>query len=276
MSVPTNPHRAFLFNDYKDESYLPYLYRWLYRDHVTDSIAQFGPYCTSYSTYRALPMPPDGEDYGTYRWIMTEHHYLLDPDDYAGEDGVVHAFGEVWDEEFLEATNQPRGNDLRDRTWRGSRDGYHPIVIGRAPLFWERDLKGRGRTVNDGPNYRWMIVFKYPEGVSADEGDDWFLNQLAPQLVALPQLNRFLTSRCRISKTGPNSPWVRLAELWFDDSNAWHDAIVKNADKFVKPKWAKWDKFPYLEPYVDFTGEFLLDMPEQDFLRQFRGYYTTR
>lgn len=268
------PMRSVILNCVRDDSDLPAAYRWLYKHHVSDSISQFAPYVTKYATYRALPIPPEGIDFGTYNWIMTEHYWLMNPFPAVGSESRGLAFSEYWSSDFLEITNQPPAEELRNCQWQGSKDGYHPIVFAFMPMFWENDLKGSRRTIEDGPNFRWLTVFKYPEGVSREEGDDWFLNTLAPQLVEIPELNRFITSKVLDApKTGP---FQRVAELWFDNSKAWYKAIIQIQNKAAKPSWAKYEKFPYLEPYVDFVGTFLLDRPESDHLQQFRGYVTTR
>ncbi|MCL6479482.1 MAG: acetyl-CoA hydrolase [Peptococcaceae bacterium] len=274
MSKEFTPMRSVILNCVRDDSDLPAAYRWLYKYHVADSISQFAPYVTKYATYRALPVPPDGIDYGTYNWIMTEHYWLFNPFPPEGSTSRGLAFAEYWPPDFLEITNQPPGKDLRNPKWQGTRDGYHPIVFAFMPMFWENDFKGSQRTIEDGPKYRWLIVFKYPEGVSREEGDDWFVNKLAPQLVELPELNRFVSSK--VLDAPRTGPFQRVAELWFDNSKTWHKAIVENKHKFAKPSWAVYDVFPYLEPYADFTGIFLLDRPESDHLQQFRGYITTR
>lgn len=269
------PMKSIILNCVKDDSDLPAACRWLYKYHVSDSISQFAPYVTKYATYRALPIPPGGTDFGTYNWIMTEHYWLINPFEKKNETvprGV--AFSEWWDPNFLEITNQPPANHLRDHRWQGSREGYHPIVFAFLPAFWEHDFKGSHRTIEDGPNYRWLIAIKYPEGVSREEGDEWFLNELSPQIAQLSEVNRFLTSK--VLDEPRTSPFQRVVEIWFDNSKAWHKAIVENKDRFVKPSWATYDQFPYLEPYDDFVGIFLLDRPESDHLTQYRGYVTTR
>lgn len=270
-----NPMRSIIFNCVRDDSDLPAAYRWLYKHHVADSISQFAPYVTKYATYRALPVPPNGEDFGTYNWIMTEHYWIINMFENSQSNmGTGLAFKEYFYPDFLEITNQPPTAELRSREWVGTRDGYHPIVFAFMPIFWENDIKGAGRTIEDGANFRWLIVFKYPEGVSREDGDDWFFNVLAPEIAQLPEVNRFVSSA--VLDEPKTSPFHRVAEIWFDNSKAWHKAIVENQDKFTKPSWAKYDKFPYMEPYKDFTGEFILDRPESDHLQQFRGYISTR
>ncbi len=269
------PMRSFILNCVRDDNDLPAAYRWLYKHHVADSISQFAPYVSKYSTYRALPVPPDGKDYGTYNWIMTEHYWMINPFENAGSNmprGL--AFSEYWPPEFMEITNQPPQSALRERKWMGTKEGYHPIVFAFAPLFWEVDLKGSNRTIEDGANFRWLIFFKYPEQISRDEGDDWFINQLGPQIAQMPEVNRLISSR--LLDDPKTCPFDRVAEIWFDDSKAWHKAIVENKDQFIKPSWAANSEFPFFTPYEDFVGIFLMERPESDHLTQFRGYVTTR
>jgi hypothetical protein len=56
--------------------------------------------------------------------------------------------------------------------------------------------------------------------------------------------------------------------------------IVKTFNNFVKlienvAIWAKYDKYPFLEPDVDFVSTFLLERPECDFLKDYRSYNIT-
>jgi hypothetical protein len=174
----------------------------------------------------------------------------------------------------MEITRQPTDGELRPSGWVGTREGYHPTVFAFAPLFWEDDFKGSGRTIEDGANYRWLILFKYPDGVSVEDGDEWFRNEFVPAIVARPEVNRFLSSRVLDQpKTGP---FQRVAEIWFDNARKWEQAMEGIQSEVKQPSWARWEKFPFIEPYKDFVGEFLLDRPESDHLEQYRGYISTR
>ncbi|WP_143169432.1 acetyl-CoA hydrolase [Vibrio quintilis] len=269
------PMRSFILVSVRDDSDLPAAYRWLYKYHVPDSISQFAPYVTKYATYRALPVPPEGKDYGTYNWIMTEHYWLINPfntSNSAAPNGL--AFKETFDPEYMRITRQPTDGDLRPTHWVGSREGYHPTVFAFAPLFWEEDYKGSDRTIEDGPNYRWLIVFKYPKGVTVEQGDKWFRQAFIPALAKRPEVNRILSSH--ILSQPHTSPFQRVAEIWFDNSKQWQKAMTAVSQSVAKPDWAVYDKFPYLEPYKDFVGEFLLDHPESDHLQQYQGYISTR
>lgn len=268
------PLRSYIFNDVKDPAYLPKAFYWLYKKHVEDSISMFDAFCLKYCTYHALPVPPMGAEFGTYNWIMTEHHYMIDRSDFYGEDGNVKPYAERFDDEFLEITNQPTGKELRNTEWCGSKDGYHPIVNCFVPLYWEKDLKGKNRTIDDGANTRWLCIFKYPKGVSREDGDRWFFEKLVPKLTECDEVLRFLTAAC--IPHPEKGPWDRVMELWFDDTYAWQDTMKKCTETTEKPEWAEYDKFPYLEPYKDFTGIFLMDRPDSNHLQQYRGYIVSR
>lgn len=273
--VEFRPMRSFLLGSVRDDSDIPAATRYLYKYHVADSISQFSPYVTRYASYKALPLSPSAENFGTYNFVMTEHYWLINPFNKSSNNapsGI--AFAETYDEELLRITRNPVGGELRPNEWQGSRDGFHPTAFLFAPLFWEEDFKGSQRTVEDGPNYRWLMVFKYPDGVSREEGDKWFHEKFVPEMVKLPEVNRFISSR--VYDEPKTSPFQRVAEIWFDNSRQWEKAMAEVAAKVEKPAWAKWDQFPFIEPYKDFVGIFLLDTPESNHLEQFRGYITTR
>jgi len=166
------PMRSFILQNFRSDNDRPKIWRWLYKQHVPESISQFMPYCTKYCTYHALPLPEGALDFGTYNGMMTEHYWLFN---IFQAKGSAHssglAFGEEYPEDFMELTCQPPSDVLRQSGWQGSRDGYHPVVFSFAPVFWEDDFKGSGRLTDAGPNVRWLFLLKYPDGVSIDEGD---------------------------------------------------------------------------------------------------------
>lgn len=269
------PMRGVILQNIRSDNDRPAVMRWLYKTHVPESISQFMPYCTKYATYHALPLPHGALDFGTYNGFMTEHYWLFN---IFQQEGTQHsggiAFGEEFPADFMEMTTQPPSQVLRQQGWQGSRDGYHPVVISYAPIFWEDDFKGAGRLTNDGVNFRWLFLFTYPDGVPADEGDAWFREVFAPEVCANSEVTRFLSSRT-LDEPRAN-PFQRVCEIWFEDSEGWRTAMVERAGQYTKPVWAAWDRFPFIEPYKDFVGIFLLDRPESDHLQQWRGYITTR
>lgn len=264
--------RSVIMVSIRDDSDLPAAYRWLYKHHVSDSISQFAPYVTKYSTYRALPLSIRAQEVGAYNFIMTEHYWLTDP--FCSSDipkGV--AFSEFFSDEYMQITRQPTGMGLRPTQWLGSRDGYHPTVFIFLPLFWEYEGKGP-RSIEDGPNYRWQLAIKYPETISRDEGDEWFFSTFLPAVEALPCVTRTLSSRALDSPK--KSPFHRLCEIWMENSREWEEVFSHLTATLTPPHWATYDTFPFFEPYKDCVSVFLLDRPESDHLNQFNGYCTTR
>ena len=175
------PMRSFILQNFRSDNDRPRIWRWLYKQHVPESISQFMPYCTKYCTYHALPLPEGAQDFGTYNGMMTEHYWLFNIFQCKGTgmpSGL--AFGE----------EIPRGLHGADRSaaqqgaspvgLAGESRRYHPVVFSFAPVFWEDDFKGEGRLTDAGANFRWFFLLKYPDGVSVDEGDEWFKEVFAP------------------------------------------------------------------------------------------------
>jgi len=69
--------RSIIYVDCVREEYCHRLQHWIYYTHVPDSINKFAPYCNKYTFYNALPVPPEGERFGTRRMQMTEHYWMV-------------------------------------------------------------------------------------------------------------------------------------------------------------------------------------------------------
>lgn len=269
------PMRSFILNNIRSDNDRPKGFRWLYKQHVPESMSQFAPYCSKYSTYHILPLPQDSLEFGSYNWIMTEHYWMFNlfQDKNSGHSSGL-AFREDYPADFMDITCQPPSAHLRQSGWSGTKDGYHPLVFCFAPIFWEDDFKGSNRMTDDGANFRWLYFITYPKDVPAQECDKWFKEVYAPQVCANKEVTRFLSSRTL--DTPKINPFDRVVEIWFDDSEGWHKTMVEKAHEYSKPSWATYDKFPFFEPFKDMVGCFILDRPDSDHLQQWRGYITTR
>ncbi len=267
--------RSIIMVNVKDYSYLPEAYWWLYKYHVPESMSQFSPYVTKYSTYRALPLPKGAEKFGSYNWIMTEHYWLINPFNTSKDNtpsGI--AFKESYSKRYMEITCQPTDDGLRPEKWMGSQTGYHPTVFAFIPSFWENDFKGSNYTTEDGPVFRWLVAFKYPDNVSQTEGDKWFSEVMAPEIARCPDVLRVLSSK--VLKEPKTGPFQRVMEVWFKDSHKWEETMDKLETAVQKPDWSEYKLFPYMEPYKDFVGIFLMETPESNHLEQYKGWQTTR
>ena len=275
--IEFQPMRSLIYVDVVKEQYRHRLQHWLYKTHIPDSISQFGPYVAKYAFYNALPVPTFGERFGACRMQLTEHYWNINPLTACVRN---HAFTEVFPMDVLKwqgnvpddgAEMNMEGDDARAT---GGGNGMAPFVWAFVPVWWEEDFKGKQRTVADGPNYRWQLAFRYPDGVPAEEGDKWFYEEVVPKFTGMPEVNRILTSR--VMQDVNNCPMQRIAEIWFDGPEEWHQAAVVKAAEIKKPDWASCDAFPYLKPKFEVTSIFLTDIATSDNFTQYNGYITMR
>ena len=284
------PVRSIILVDLAHEDYRIKLENWLYRYHVPDSISQFGPYVSKYAFYPALPTPPGGARFGTVRMQMTEHYWLANPNDVGFAKDHHKILTEYFPTDVLVWQNNIpdmghshgidksqevniEGDDARS-TKGDEAAGTVPFIFAFVPVWWEEDFKGEGRTVEDGPNYRWMFMVKYPEGVSAEEGDKWLKEEFIPAWTSHEGCTRCVSSK--IKKEVNGCDFDRIVEMWFECQTAWCDAAAAAAEKCAKPAWAETEDFPYFKKSYGISGIFLSDYARSDNLTQYRGYITMR
>lgn len=278
MAIEFNPMRSFIYVDVIHEEYRHRLHHWLYYHHIPESIAQFEPYCTKYAFYDTLPVPPGGERFGTVRMQLTEHHWqvnIMDPE------LKVKAFQEYtpievmkWQGTVPETAGEVMLSGDAGRSTGGD-NGCPPFVFAFCSMWWDEDIKGTGRTLEEGPNYRWNFALTYPEGVSMEEGDKWLFEEVFPHFSKNASCTRILTSK--IKKEINQCPMDRVVEMWFTGPTAWHHVAVETAGEIKAPSWAKeGDSFPYLKPGFEIRGGFVTDYPTCDAYSQYRGYIPRR
>ena len=278
MSVEYRPMRSVIYVDCVREEYRHRLQHWLYNVHVPDSIGKFTPYCTKYAFYNALPTPPEGEWFGTRRMQMTEHYWMVNE---MTPEMSVNAFTERMPVEVLrwQGMIPDDGVDLShaanmdgdSHRSSGGDNGCPPFVFAHVPMNWEEDYKGKGRTIDDGPNYRWQFVLRWP---CEKTGEKWFQEVFVPYFQNRPEVTRFLSSKIYHDVVG--CQFHRLVELWFDGPEEWYQAAVEGTKVLEKPDWAQQEQFPFLRSNYNIVGMFLSDMAASDNLTQYRGYITMR
>jgi hypothetical protein len=260
--------RSYLLVNLTSWDYLPLMERWLYKDHAPETMSQLAPILHRYTTYRAVPAPEGAEYFGYYNWRMTEHWWADNPFK-VGAMGHGSAISEVWPEEYNKAVGIPEGEQARGRVWKAKAPAF--IFVPPRPT---EDFKGRGLRIEDGNILRWVTVHKYPEGVTKEEGDEWYTKVHAPEVCEMPGLKRFFSFHS-VDPTPMIGPFVRVSELWFENHSAWRKAVLEKAPRYSKPSWATQEQYPFLKPEVDFVSTFLLERPECDFLKDYRGYNIT-
>ena len=135
------------------------------------------------------------------------------------------------------------------------------------------EIKGGGNTtVNDEPFFRFVIAMKYPDGVSQEDGEKWFYDSFIPAMKNQKDLLRGFSYK----GIEPHvTPFTRIVELWYRDSNSWIRNWVDGKPKINAPSWSSnGQNAMYLTPYKDMVCIFLEESPERDFLKQGTAYYT--
>jgi hypothetical protein len=66
--------------------------------------------------------------------------------------------------------------------------------------------------------------------------------------------------------------WDRVLELWFETFDDWQGFADAAAASCSRPEWATQPGYPFVRPYKEVASTFLLERPNDDFLRDLRGY----
>jgi hypothetical protein len=253
------------------------------RYHIAESMAQFEPYVSKYAYYPALPVPYGGETFGAHNFQLTEHYWLVSSFD-------PHVKNKTFMEYFPPDVLRWQGNipdekpSCQGQNWDGDAaravnvtdndDTVSPFIFAFVPICWDEDLKGKSRTAEDGPNYRWMMLIKYPEGITEEIGEKWLHDEFLKPYMENHLVTRILASK--VLREQNNCPYHRCVEIWFDGPDEWERVVSQAAKSMKKPAWAETAVFPYLRKYTGVSCLFLGDTAESNHLMQYRGFYTMR
>ena len=69
------------------------------------------------------------------------------------------------------------------------------VIMVNVPPVPTEDFLGGTASLDDRTIFRWVTVFRYPEGVGVEEGDDWYINVHASEVMRQPGLTRFFSYR---------------------------------------------------------------------------------
>lgn len=275
------PMRSLIYVDCASEDYRPKLQRWLYKTHIPDSISQFEPYVTKYAFYPSFPIPPEGDRFGYARMQLTEHHWLVsDLDPRLEIKAIAETFPLdvlVWQGNLPASalnggqieTDGDAGNEAR----KSNNAEGKPFIFAFLPMWWEMDLKGKGRTIEDGANYRFNMCIGFPEA-DKDEAEKWFFEQVIPMFQAAPECTRILCSHVKKEINGCVMDYA--LELWFEHQSGWHKVMVEDTASLEKPSWAQTDTFPFLKPYHNICSAAVADYTPSNNLANYRGYIVMR
>jgi hypothetical protein len=229
--------------------------------HSQEIVRIMGPWLRRYWSFRLFDVPAEADRFNVRRGRMTEAYT-------------------TW-EEFQEARLDRIGDFTKHPTPEGWGLGKKPGRTGVAMVaavptedFFNRG--GREPTLGgvnmDAPRFcRWIMVIKYPEGVSYDEGEKWYVEEHGPELAEkLPGLVHFVSHGLpeelkAVPRVGAAANYsVRVSELWFASYDAWAEALLDPDLELTPPPWAP--EATGLEDFYPMITGFVGIWPDVDFL----------
>jgi hypothetical protein len=195
-------------------------------------------------------------------------------------------YAELWYSSGEEYLDRPAHGPMKSATFETEGPSKQTVVM--VPAKPTEEFFDPDPHPEDTPILRWLQVMAYPEGVSLEEGEDWFLNVHAKEALKQPGLIKFVSYRVLTelgekmlqemmksmkpigmetaeggsppSDTGRKT-WVRVNEYWYKDFNGWREAVVESPPEYTTPGWGG----EY--PYVEMVSTFLPYMHDVDFLK---------
>lgn len=261
-------NKVVLLINIRSMDVLPVMERWLLQTHAPEAVSRIGPWLTRYHSYRVVPPPPamhaETERFGYYNWRVTEL-WCREP---FPQHGIL---PQQFFPEYAHNIGLP--TDLADaRDWHGRPDGPRQTVRCMVPARATEDFRGGDRSLGEYRSIlRWFTICKLPAGVSEADGDRWYLETHAKEVLRQPGLLRFTSHKVTPAKDRRWN-WFRLTELWYEDFSAWRRAVIEAPPSYTPPPWATHGVYPFFEPYVDFASTFLLEAPTNTWLPEYHGY----
>ena len=229
--------------------------RWYWRDHAPEIVRRHGPWLTRHESLHPVDAPPEARAFGLFNWRVT--------------DGWWHDIPAPGTMAFTTPPHLPT------------------VATCFIPAQPDHDIMGAEIQPRERNVLRWLQLWRDPEGVSREQGDDWFLNTHAPEVARQSGLYRFFTHPTVDPGTGfPGvwpadaiahmqagliTGWHRMAELWYDNFDDWHASVIAGPPAYTAPPWATREHYPFLTPREGFVSSFLLERPSDEFLRDARG-----
>ncbi len=154
--------KTIILHHLLDVNDLPAAERWFYRYHIPEVLRN---HPVSYVSYRAVPPPPGAEDYGYYNYKVHEN------------------------------LNRGEGEKPLGLTAMTKEVVPLKVIMVNVPAVPTEDLLGKGTSFEERTILRWLIAFRYPEGVGVEEGDDWYVNVHARKSCSSRGCTRFFSYR---------------------------------------------------------------------------------
>jgi hypothetical protein len=200
-----------------DVADLTHFDEWLFSQHSTECVHYFGPWLRRYESYRAYDAPAEADAFGVRRGRLTELWF----------DSV---------EDFIEA--KPLQRPLTPYEPAAPENGVEAAALAIVSAMPTDDFLQTEPPLSVEPIVRWCTFFGYPEGVSMEEGDDWYVNTHAQEAKSAPGLLRYISHRQPEASPLP-TPFQRFTEIWFESIDHWKSAVVDSAflANMTPPPW---------------------------------------
>lgn len=220
-------------------------------------------------------------------WLRMYRLWLpYDPPKEAVErfNAVKGRYAELWFGSPEEYLDRPAHGPMTKATFKSTGENKQTVVMVPAKPteeFYDPDPNPEQTTI-----FRWVQIMRYPDGVSLEEGEKWFLEVHAKEALNQPGLLKFVSHRTlteisekmdqMMSKymsipplnagagSGSGMPgtrsWVRVNEYWYKDMDAWRKAVMESPPRYTAPPWGG------NYPFVDMISTFIPYMHDVDFL----------
>lgn len=214
--------------------------RWYFRYHGKEVVRFIGPWLKRYETYKAYDPPPEAKRFGVVGGRMTELWYSSV-------------------EDFVEA--KPNDRPYTFTPWMAefpTKALFGGVTM--VPAMPTEYFLGKEPIPEEKTILRWYSIFRYPKGVSVEEGESWYLEVHSQEVKQQPGLLKYVSHRV-LDNPPIDTSWHRVSELWYENFDAWRDAVIDSPTKYTPPPWTK------EEPFVDSISNFLKYKPDVDFLK---------
>jgi hypothetical protein len=234
--------------------------QWYRQYHGPEWLRYWGPYMTRYDTFKSYQPPPEAlTRFAAYNHRVTDQWFISEA-------------------HWQEAMQGIGGQTLPPRyEWAGPNPDGPQIAVTVIPGRPTEDFVGKTLVHGTKNVVRWFYVFRYPDGITPDEGDKWFLNTHAPEVMKQPGLLRYFSYRTvdsykpdRPNDKGRQRQWHRLVEQWYEDLGSWKKNVLESGIKYTPPPWAQTPELPFFKPYSNFISTFIGEVPDIDFIRDSR------
>lgn len=232
--------------------------RWYWRDHAPEINRRFAPWLVRHDSWLPVDAPADARLFGHSNWRVTEGWWREMPEPGA-RGNLAFTVPPVWP--------------------------Y--VATGFFAAQPTEDFVGGGIQPTERQVLRWYCLSAYPDGVAEADGERWFLDTHAPELVRADGPYRIFSTRAHKEslplpgewpegrRPPPNTVlhrWERLTEYWFETFDDWRRWMREVTPTLTPPPWAARADYPYVQAGREFVSTFLLERPTNEFARDSRGY----